>query len=287
MPTLPVLDTANRWTATAWPSETACEQLSAASSMTAVKNISDFSQDEEGTLEELIPKVLHLLIQDGEQATVIIRDAIRAEQNWQRILSERMNDEHVVLSQLQERNSFTQKTIDMIPTISLVAGGISTMVASAGVAGASFGMGVGAVALGALLALDTFLPDHRMKKAVASFLGMDTTTDSKAWLQKICVVTNLLVMGLYPLVTNGTGALVAQSTASLVGDTAQANTQYALNQQMARMTESQRFWGTSKDRLDDLFGDANSQMETISGLYDMLTEFQRSITQTTDQIFRS
>lgn len=284
MSSLPVLDTVNRWTATTWPSETACEGLSPTQASTAVEKVSDFSQGEEQTFEMLIPKVLQMLIQDGERATVLIRDAIRAEQNWQKILSDRMNDEHTVFNDLQTRNSFAQKASDLVPTFSLVAGGIATLATSGDVAKAS--LGAGAVVLGALLALDTLLLDHKIKKAVASFLGMASGTDSKAGLQKICVVTNFLVMGLYPFISPGAGLMVAQSAATLVADTAEVNTKYSLDQQMARMIESQRYWGTSKDRLDELFGDANSQLETINSLYEMLNEFDQSVTQTTNQIFR-
>jgi hypothetical protein len=150
------------------------------------------------------------------------------------------------------------------------------------------GIPLGAVVLGGLLVLDTLLLDHNIKKAVATFLGMKTGNDSKAWLQKINVFTNLLVMGLCPVVvTNGTGLLVAQSAAGFVTETAEASTKYSLNQQMARMIEGQRYWGTSRERLEELFGDANSQMETINSLYDMLNEYHQSITQTTEQIFRS
>ena len=146
---------------------------------------------------------------------------------------------------------------------------------------------LGAVVLGGLLVLDSLFLDHSIKKVVATFLGMKTGNDSKAWLQKITVVTNFLVMGLCPVVaTNGTGMLVAQSAANFVVDAVDVNTKYSLDRQMARMIESQRYWGTSKDRLDELFGNANSQLETINSLYDMLNEFDQSVTQTTDQIFR-
>lgn len=284
MSSLPVLDTANRWTATTWPSETACEQLSPAASTTAVEEVSDLCQDEERTFEMLIPEVLQLIIQDGEKATVVIRDAIRAEQNWQRILSERMNNEQGVLSDLQKRNSFAQKAVDLVPTLSLVAGGIMTM-ASAGELAA---LPLGAVVLGGLLVLDSLFLDHSIKKVVATFLGMKTGNDSRAWLQKINVFTNLLVMGLCPVVvTNGTGMLVAQSAAGFVANAADASSKYSLDQQMARMVEGQRYWGTSRERLEELFGDANSQMETINSLYDMLNEYHQSLTQTTERIFRS
>jgi hypothetical protein len=230
----------------------------------------------------LIPEVLQLIIQDGEKATVVIRDAIRAEQNWQKILSERMNNEHSVLSDLQKRNSFAEKAGDLVPTLSLVAGGIMTM-ASAGELAA---LPLGAVVIGGLLVLDSLIFDHKLKGAVASFLGIRQGTDTKAWLQKICVFTNFAVSIASPIV-NRACVQIAQGAAEFVTDTVEANTKYSLNQQMARMIESQRYWGTSRDRLEELFGDANSQMETINSLYDMLNEYHQSLTQTTEQIFRS
>jgi hypothetical protein len=283
MSSLPVLDATNRWTAAQWPSDTACEELKMPSTPTPpdVEPLSNLTSDDERPFEMLIPEVLQLLIQDGEKSTVIIRDALRAEQKWQRRLSDRLTEEHSTFSTLQTEGSYIQKMSDLVPTLSLAASGAVSLIA----AGGDPYLSLGVIALGGLLALDTIL-DNKIKMALVSWLGARSESDSKPWLQKICVVTNFVVFGL-SLCVNNRGLQVAQGAAGFVADTAEAKMKYSLDQQMARLTESRREWETSRNRLEELFGDAGFQMQTITSLYEMLTDLQRSTAQATNRIFRS
>ena len=141
-----------------------------------------------------------------------------------------------------------------------------------------------AVALGGLLAIDTFL-DNRMKKAALHWLGVRSEQDSKVWLQRICILTNVAILGIGFFV-NRPEALATCAVGFAV-DTAEASTKYNLDQQNARLVEDDRARETSKGRIDELFGDASFQMGAITSLYEMLTDLQKSTAQATTRIFRS
>ena len=206
-----------------WPTDPTCNEFKSVPEVPtqAIEPVADRAHEEERPFELLIPEVLQLLIQDGENATVIIRDAISAEQRWQKLLSERLSKEHDVLNELETRRAFAQKASDVVPSLCLAAGGVMAIMSS-GALSFSF-IPMGAVALGGLLALDTIL-DNPMKKALVAWLGARSETDTKSRLQTICVATNFLTFGLGSLV-NTASQLIIRSAGEVAADVASASTQ--------------------------------------------------------------
>ena len=265
MPSINSID--GRLTPLMWPLESACEGP-----------LPVTCEEGERPFEALLAEVFSLIAEDEERSTVIIREAIQEERKWQTILSQRLGDERALFSELQTRHGFAQKVSDVVPALCLAAGGILSMAASGGLAL----IPLSAVVLGGLLTLDTLL-DNGAKKAVISWLG--GRSDQEAWLQKIHFLSNVAVMGLGILI-NGSSETLIQGAAGFAASTAEASTRYPLDQQTARLIESDRARQTSKDRLDGLFGDAQTQMNAITSLYEMLTDLLESTAQTTHKIFR-
>jgi hypothetical protein len=282
MPCITSLDGSNRWMPPVWPEDSACKEASSPSTTSPSAVEAAASLDEERPFEELLAEVLFVVIEDEERSTTIIRDALQAEREWQKILSKLIDGEHTVLTELRTRNGFAQKISDIVPFASLVVGGVLAMAAS----GTLSLLPLGAVALGALFALDTLL-DNKIKKAVISWLGVRSEHDSKAWLQTICAATTAAAFCVGIGLNNPSGLLVAQNAAGFVADTAEAGTRVALDRQTARLTENDRKQEKSKNRLHELFGDADLQAKTITGLYEMLTNLQGSTALTTERIFRA
>lgn len=281
MPCITSLEGPSRWASPVWPEDSTCKETGSLSNTSSVAERTA-SLDEDRPFEELLAEVLFVVIEDEERSTTVIRDAIQAEREWQKILSQLIDGEHTVLTELQTRHGFAQKISDVVPFASLVVGGALAMAAS----GSISLLPLGAVALGALLALDTLI-DNKIKKAIISWLGVRSEQDSKAWLQKICIATTAAAFCVGIGLNAPSGLLVVQNAAGFVADTAEAGTRFSLDRQTARLTENDRKQEKSKNRLNELFGDADLQAKTITGLYEMLTNLQGSTALTTERIFRA
>ena len=235
----------------------------------------------EQPFEELLSEVFSIIAQDEEASMRIIKDAIQAERAWQKLIASRLDDENKALSDAKKKNGYALKASEMVPSLALMASGIVAIAASQ-----AFGLfPVAAVALGGILALDTFL-DNSMKKTVLSWLGVRSEQETSSWLQQICIASSFVVLGLGTLVSPSGGLLVAQSAATVAADTAEAATKYSLDHQAARLTMSSREWDSSRDRLDELFGGADVRMQSLTSLYESLTDLQRSSAQANSRIFR-
>ena len=87
-----------------WPSEAALEPLPSSA-------VEAFHEEAERPFDALISEVLSLIIEDEERAAVLIRDAIRAEREWQKIISARLDDERALFSQLQAQAALYKRPL--------------------------------------------------------------------------------------------------------------------------------------------------------------------------------
>jgi hypothetical protein len=250
--------------------------LLATQQSTHVMKSSDISKK---PFEELMYQVLSILIREEEKATLILRDAICAEKQWQKSLSDLLEKEHSICHTYEKRNDVVHKASDIILPLSLIAEGIVTIF-TGGVAL----LPLGAAAFGAFLLLDTVL-DNKAKEGMASLLGRATGEDSKSWFQRICMVTSLTIFGL-SMFFQGSQAVTLASTASKVALTCtEAGTEKLLNDQKARLIESEKSWDDSGRYLKELLGDVDRQVKSVNSLFTLLTDLQKSTTQATARIF--
>jgi hypothetical protein len=231
--------------------------------------------------EELMYQVLSLLIKEEEKATLILRDAIFAEKQWQKSLADLLAKEHDVCNTYQKRHDFAHKAADLILPLSLVAEGVVAVFAT--------GVGImplGAAAFGAFLLLDTIL-DNKAKEALASLLGRGSEEETKSWFQRICLVTSLTTFGMSFLLTGSQAVSLASNAAKVALTCTEAGTESVLNNQKARLIESEKQWTDSRRCVKGLFENVDLQVQSVNTLFELLTELQKSTLQATAQIFRA
>jgi hypothetical protein len=256
------------------PSE--AQSLTPTQQSAAVMNTSDVPQK---PFDELMYQVLSLLIKEEEKATLILRDAIYAERQWQKCLSDLLEKEHSDLHCCEKRNNAVHKVTDLITPLTLVAEGMAAIFI-----GGISALSLGAAALGGLLLLDSIF-DDKAKAAMASLLGRGDEQSTKEWFQNICTFTSLstFVLGL------GMGppkaANIAIGASKMALSVTEAGTKKASNDQTARLIESESHWENSRKNMQELLGDVDRQVKSVNSLFTLLTDLQKSTTQTTAQIF--
>lgn len=243
----------------------------------SVMNISETSI--ETPFEELMYQVLSLLIKEEEKATLILRDAICAERQWQRTLSELLEKEHSVCHSYEQKNDAMHKVSDMVLPLSLIAEGM------VGIFTGGVGLlPLGAAAFGAFLLLDTVL-DNKAKETVASVLARGHDEETKTWFQRICMVTNLTIYGLSVFIPGSQAVSLASNTSRVVLSCAEAGTEKQLHDQKARLVENEKQWEDSGRHLKELLGDVDRQVKSVNSLFTLLSDLQRSTVQTAARIF--
>ncbi len=237
------------------------------------------SEQPEKPFEELMYQVLSLLIKEEEKATLILRDAIFAEKQWQKSLTDLLEKEHVVCHSYEQRNETMHKVSDIVLPLSLFAEGVAAICIS--------GVGMlplGAAALGAFLFLDTIL-DNKVKESVASVLARGDGEETKTWFQRICITTTLTIYGL-SFFTPGTQPIQLVINASKVALTCTgACTEKQLNDQKARLLESEKQYENSGRYLKEILGDVDRQVKSVNSLFTLLSDLQKSTSQATARIF--
>ena len=237
----------------------------------------------EKPFDALMVEVLLLLAQQEEKATLILRDAIYAEKQWQKSLSDLLEKEHATCLEYEKRNDLVHKASDIIVPLSLIAEGAIPFCAGLCVGTIDL-KSLGAMALGGLLLLDTLL-DNKAKQAVASVLGRGSEESTKTWFHRICMTTNFAIFGL-SFAFSGNGAVGLASNASKTAvSCAEAGTEHFLNNQKAKLIENEEQWNRSGTCLRELLGDVDRQVKAVNGLRELLSDFQKSTTQATAHIF--
>ncbi len=233
----------------------------------------------EKPFEELMYQVLSLLIKEEERATLILRDAICAEKQWQRNLSDLLEKEHVLYHSYEQRHNSTHKITDVILPLSLIAEGM------VGIFTGGIGLlPLGAAAFGAFLVLDTVL-DNTAKEAVAHVLARGDEEETQSWFQRICMVTNLTIFGLSFCIPGSQAVTLASSTSKLALTCVEAGTEKQLHDQKARLIENEKLFDDSGRHLKELLGEVDRQVQAVNSLFMLLTDLQRSNAQTTARIF--
>ena len=230
--------------------------------------------------EELMYEVLSHLIREEEKATLILRDAVFVEKQWQKDLMERLEKEHAVCYTHEQQNNFARIASDVIIPLSLVAGGIIALY-TGGVAL----LPLGAAALGGLMALETVL-DSPAKKTLASWLGRGSDEDTKAWFERICMVTSLTMFGLGMCIPGNQAVSLATSTSQCTVECTLAGTESLLNNQKARLIEHEKQWDDSGRCLKELLGDVERQVKSVDSIFTMIADLQKSTMQASAQIFQ-
>lgn len=232
------------------------------------------------SFDDLIYEVLALLIQEEEKATVILRDAIVAEREWQKNLSTLVEKEHELCQTYEKRNDVAHKIADIVLPASLCAEGIAAMC----LAGVNI-LTLGAAALGGLLVLDTLLGD-KAKEMLASFLGRGTEEGTKSWLHTISMTTSIVLFGLGFLLPESRAVQVATTASKVALECTQAGTEMCVNGQKARLIESEKKWSDSGECMSDLLGYVDRHVRSVNDLYELLSDLHKSEEQATAQIFR-
>jgi hypothetical protein len=226
--------------------------------------------------EELLYQVLSVLIQEEEKATVILRDAICAERQWQNSLAEMLKKEHSVCYGCTKGNNIVHKIADIMIPLSLVAAGVASVVATGGCSA----IAVGAMAVGGVLFLDSVL-DNKAKQAIASVLARGDEEETQSWFQRICTVTSLTVFGMGLFVPGVNAVTLATNASQAALNVSSAGTNTLLNYQKARLIESEKHYDDSERHMKELLGDVDCQVKSVQDMFELLSNLQRSNAQTT------
>ena len=233
----------------------------------------------EKPFEELLYQVMSVLIQEEEKATTILRDAIYAERQWQKNLSAQLEKEHSVCYGYEKGDNIVHKAADIMVPLSLVAAGVASMIATGGFSIVA----AGAIAVGSILFLDTVL-DNKAKQAVASALAKGNGEDTQTWFQRICMITSLTVFAMGVFVPGSNAVTLATNASQVALNVTQAGTGYLLNNQKARLIESEKLWEDSGRNMQEMLGEVDRQVKSVQDMFELLSELQRSTAQTAARI---
>jgi hypothetical protein len=233
----------------------------------------------------LTSQVLSMCMQEEQTATVILHDALVAEQQWRKVLMERLEQEQAQQYTNEKRHSLIRTGVDLIMPLSLVASGIVALTAGAGIPV----LAGGAVAVGALLALDT-LSDvvfgGSAKKALASTLARGDVEDTQSWCNRISIVTGVVVFALGMGISGNQAVVLATNVARFTAESAEAGSAIVLDRQKARLLEHDYQWETSGLHVKQMLGDIESMVSSVNDIFLKMSTLQESTTRTTTEIFQ-
>ena len=253
---------------------------SSVSSAAAIPPISDNDMTDAKPLEELMYQVLEALAQEEEKATLILRDAVVAERQWQKELMERLEKEHSVYYTHEKRHDMAKHIADVVLPLSLVAQGM------VGIFTGGVGLiPLGAATLGAVMAVDAAL-DNAGKKALASCLGRNQDEDTTKWLQRIYVGASLTMFGMGLCVQGEQAVALATNISRFTTECTEVGTQRPLDLQKARLIESEKQWDDAGMCIKEMLGNIEHQVQTVNNIFVMLADLQKSTTRASAQIFQ-
>lgn len=249
--------------------------------------------------EGILRQVFQELASHEEDAMRLRSLSMEAEQLWRKELLQKLGAEEVNAAQKKRANNLTSTFAHVVEPLPMVAAGVTALATACTGGGVVLGVvAIGAITVGALMALDAILGDPA-KKSLASTLSRGDTEKTQTWMNRIYLATGITSIACSIGLTAGAGSAaaggldkiikIATSTAISVSDTAAKGahvfTDRRVKLQSALVIELEEALRSSDRRLKDELSTLKQLEKSIKELFDALETSMKSQMDCSSQIF--